>query len=83
MANPAAPMANPNAPGPARPVRPWDQQPAYLTAINRQLAPGQQARYGKTYHTQSCHSIRIVLTVTAVPRRQGRTVDDVTDFIAG
>lgn len=78
-----APMANPNAPGSAQPVRPWDQQPAYLAAINRQLAPGQPAQYGKTQHIQSCHSFQIVLTVIAVPRRQGRTPDDVTDFIAG
>ncbi len=79
----SAPMANPNSAASARPVRPWDQQPAYLAAINRQLAPGQPAQYGKPSNSHFCHCSRIVLTFAAVPRRQGRTPDDVTDFIAG
>jgi len=55
MANPV-PMANSYPATPARPVRPWDQQPAYLAAINRQLAPGQLAQYGKASEIQFCHS---------------------------
>jgi len=35
------------------------------------------------HKTSLCHDSKIVLTVVAVPRRQGRTPDDVTDFIAG